>query len=134
MKMKTDVEKAKEVDEYILKYSGLVKDKRGYNALLQLLHTGILMNERLGEEDTVALCKILIHLKFDYEFISFGLKLKANSKLNYYHQVMYPPKPISNEQTNSNQSKRDRRLGVGKEEIGTRHWGENIMARKNDPD
>lgn len=132
--MKTDVEKAEEVDEYILKYSGLIKDKRGYNALLNLLHTGVLMNEKLGEEDTYSLCKILIHLKFDYEFISFGIKLKDNSKLNYYHKVMYPPKQALNEDTNNYQSKRDRRLGVGKEERGTRHWGENITARKNDPD
>jgi hypothetical protein len=132
--MKTDAEREKEVDEYILKYSGLVKEKRGYNALLQLLHSGILMNERLGEDDTVELCKILNHLKFDYEFISFGIKLKDNTKLHYYHRVMHPPKPISNEQTNNNQSKRDRRLGVGKEETGTRHWGENITSRKNDPD
>lgn len=90
--MKTDVEKAKEVDEYILKASGLVKDKKGYNALLQLLHTGVLLYDRLGQNTTFDLCKILNYLKFDYDFLSNGIKLKDNSKLNFYRDVMYPSK------------------------------------------
>lgn len=132
--MKTDVEKAKEVDEYVLKYSGLVKEKRGYNALLNLLQTGVLMNYRLGFDDTVVLCKILNHLKFEYEFIPDGIKLKDNSKVDYYNCVMYPPKPMVSQKSNKYESKHDRRISVGKEESTTRHWGENIMARKNDPD
>ncbi len=131
MKMKTDVEKAVEVDAYILKASGLVKEKRGYNALLNLLQSGILMNDRLGMPDTMELCKVLIHLKFDYEFIPNGVKLKDNSKVNYYNKVMYPPKPEVNTET-IYQNKHDRRLSVGKEECGTRHWGNQIMASKKD--
>lgn len=124
--MKTDVEKAVEVDTYVLKASGLVKDKRGYNALIQLLHTGVLMNKRLGIDDTVVLCKILNHLKFDYEFIPFGLKLKDNSKVNFYNKIMYPPKVLTSKHKHNNQT-----LSVGKEEGRGRHWAENVLARKD---
>lgn len=129
--MKTDVEKAKEVDEYVLKYSRLVKDKRGYNALLTLLQTGVLMNDRLGYEDTVVLCKILIHMKFRFEFISGGIMLTDNTKVNYYHTVMYPPKTEVNPEK-SYQSKHDHKLSVGKEERDTtRHWANDIIASNN---
>ncbi|MFH6991787.1 hypothetical protein [Flavobacterium sp. FlaQc-48] len=129
--MKTDVQKAVEVDAYILKASGLIKEKRGYNALLNLLQSGTLMNERLGMPDTMELCKILIHLKFDYEFIANGVKLTENAKVNYYNTVMYPPKAEASPER-IYQNKHDRRLSVGKEERGTRHWGNQIMAAKKD--
>ncbi|MDQ1165897.1 hypothetical protein [Flavobacterium sp. SORGH_AS_0622] len=123
--MKTDVEKAVEVDAYVLKASGLIKDKRSYNALMNLLQTGVLMNERLGEDDTVVLCKILIVMKFSYEFIPYGVRLKENSKLDFYNKVMYPPKV---EYRNYS----DNVLRVGKEERSTRHWAQDILANKED--
>lgn len=128
MKMKTNVEKAKEVDDYILIASGLIKEKRGYNALLNLLQTGILMNDRLGVNDSVVLCKILNHIKFEYDFIPDGIQLKQNSKLIFYNTIMYPPKPEIKTELTSNQSKRDRRLSVGKEEVSTNGW---IRTRDN---
>ena len=129
--MKTDVDKAKEVDEYVLKYSGLVKNKRGYNALLNLLQTGILMNDRLGYDDTVVLCKILIHMKFRFEFISDGIVLTDNTKINYYNTIMYPTKPeLSPERIYEN--KHDRRQSIGKEERETSNWAERTLADKSD--
>lgn len=121
--MKTDVEKAKEVDAYVLKESGLIKNVTSYNALLNLLQTGQLMNERLGDDETVVLCKILIAMKFEFEFIPYGVRLKENSKLSFYHQVMYPPKV---EQIKYSDSV----LRVGKEERSTRHWAQDILLNK----
>jgi hypothetical protein len=57
--MKNDVQKVINVDAHILEASRLVKDKRGYNALLSLLNASVLMTDRLGLEDTKEFTKIL---------------------------------------------------------------------------
>ena len=131
MKMKTDEEKTKEVNDYILKWSKLRSKSRGYKALSILLKHGNLLYGYLGKYDTLELSKVLIYLKCHYTFECAGLQLSQEQKLNFYYKVMYPPRQQYSTENNYT-SKRDHRLSVGNEEKESgRHWGNQIMASKN---
>ncbi|WP_047775992.1 hypothetical protein [Flavobacterium sp. ABG] len=87
--MENEVQKANTVDAHILEASGLVKDKRGYNALLNLLQNGLLMFERLGIEDTSKFIKVLDKIGLEWRFITDGIELKENAKSMYYIREIY---------------------------------------------
>ncbi|KAF2337218.1 hypothetical protein [Flavobacterium daemonense] len=97
--MENEVQKAISVDEHILNASGLVKDKRGYNAMLNLLQNGLLMYERLGVEDTGEFIKVLDHIGLEWRFFDGGIELVENAKTKYYireiHNKQPPHKPLS---------------------------------------
>lgn len=133
IKMKTDVEKEKEVNEYILKCSNLRTTSRGYKALTILLEHGNLLYCCLGKNDTLELSKILIYLKCQYNFRPGGLELTQEHKIKFYHAIMYPPKQQYSTEKSYNFIG-DRNLRVGKEERGTRHWGNQILANKEKPE
>ncbi|MHC0440999.1 hypothetical protein [Flavobacterium sp. 3-210] len=82
--MANEVQKAITVDEHILNASGLVKDKRGYNALLNLLQNGLLYYERLGIEDTGEFIKVLDRIGLEWRFFDGGIELVENAKTKYY--------------------------------------------------
>lgn len=77
-----------QVDAYILAASNLRTTTRGYKALQLLLEHGNLLYCYLGKWDTLDLMKLLIHLKFDYEFRTGGIQLHENSKSDFYHNLM----------------------------------------------
>jgi hypothetical protein len=134
MMMKTDEEKAKEVNDYILKWSKLRPTSRGYKALSILLENSNLLYCYLGKDDTLELSKVLIYLKCHYNFKPGGLELTLEHKLRFYHAIMYPTKQHYNAE-NTFISKSDRRLSVGKEERSTsRHWAHDILASKDKPE
>lgn len=87
--MNNEVQKAIWVDEHILNASGLEKDKRGYNALLNLLQNGLIMNDRLGESDTIEFSKVLDKIGLEYRFFDGGIELKENAKSMYYLREIY---------------------------------------------
>lgn len=114
--MINEVEKAKAADAHILKASQLVKEKRGYNALIVLLSAGVLMNDRLGQNETYDFTKILDRVGVEYRFIPHGIELRENAKSNYYHNVMYPQKLEPKNDFNTSYYHNDKNLSVGKEE------------------
>ena len=92
--MENEVQRAIDIDAHILEASGLVKDKRGYNALLNLLNASVLMTDRLGLENTKEFAKILDKIGLEYRWFDDGIELLHNSHFKYYLKNMYvEPEP-----------------------------------------
>lgn len=98
--MENEVQKVSDVDAHILEASGLVKDKRGYNALLNLLNASVLMTNRLGLDDTKEFSKILDRIGLEYRWFDDGIELMHNSQYKYYIKNIYvEPEPYVSKST-----------------------------------
>ena len=112
-----------QVDAYVLAASNLQTTSRGYKALKILFEHGNLLYCYLGKWDTLDLMKLLIHLKFNYEFVTGGIQLLENSKSDFYHNVMNrKPQVDTTYNQNSNRIVKEERSEYG-------GW---IRTREND--
>lgn len=116
------------VDAHILEASKLRTTSRGYKALNSLLSTGNLLCIAFNDYSVfVDFTRLLNHLRLEFHFVPFGLQLNDNAKIDYHQNVMN--KKTFDAQPTYYQNKSNR---IGKEERGTRHWGNEIMARNKD--
>lgn len=110
-----------EVDAYVLAASNLRTTSRGYKALKILFEHGNLLYCYLGKWDTLELTKLLIHLKFNYEFVTGGIQLCENSKSDFYYTIMHYKAPEARTKYRENTTKR---VGKDEREDGKLGWAD----------
>ena len=94
--MENEVIKAISIHAHIIEASGFTKDKREYNALLNLLHNSVLFYERLGYDETMEFTKVLDKIRLGYRHFDNGIELIENSITGYYLTEIHskiPPEP-----------------------------------------
>lgn len=130
MMMITRKEK-KEITRHISKIGGFNEKTKGYHAVENLLILGEWSFHWYEKSYCIQNASWLQHIGLDVEVLSDAVKVSDQAIEKYYINVM--GLAIEFQPVDNNLSKRDRRLSVGKEESsGTRHWGNQIMARKKD--
>ena len=124
-------EEKKEITKHISKIGGFNEKTKGYHAVENLLILGEWSFHWYEKSFCVQNASWLQHIGLEVEVLSDAVKVSDEAIEKYYINVMgLAPEfqPVDN-----NLSKRDSPLRVGKEESsGTRHWGNQIMARNKD--
>lgn len=109
----------------------LNKDKRYYNeSLKELLRDSCLLCSFTGTDDIVGFTRILNHIGLSFQYITKGIELKENAKINYQAERMYRKQP---EPTYRYENKFNR---VGKQdpEEGKIGWNERRSSYHKDSD
>ena len=118
----------KEVAKHVSKVGGFKETTIGFKAVESLLRMGEWSFHWFDKKFCLEMALWLQHIGLDAEIKSDAVKLSDEAIGKYYTNVM----GLVLEPQYHNLSKGDIRLSVGNEESsGTRHWGNQIMAKNN---
>lgn len=122
-------EEKKEITKHISKVGGFNEKTKGYHAVESLLIMGEWSFIWYEKSFCIQNASWLKHIGLEVEVLSDAVKVTEQAIEKYYVDVMGLTPELQSQYNNL--SKGDTRLSIGKEESsGSRHWGNQIMARK----
>lgn len=121
----------KEIAQYVSVVGRFKETTIGYKAMESLLHMGEWSFHWFDKKFCLEMAMWLQHLGLAVIVKSDAVVLTDEAIEQFYVNVMGRVPEIE-PQYNTNLSKRERRLSIGKEERETSNWAERILADKSD--